>query len=65
MTGEEFKNIRIELGLTQGQLGKRMGMSLTKKGYCPAISRIETGEREPTNIHAAFLREIQLNHMLR
>lgn len=53
MDGKEFRRIREEeLGLTQAQLGKTMGMRQQ------AIQRIESS-RGPTTIQAAFLRFIE------
>lgn len=49
MDGKEFRRIREEeLGLTQAQLGRTMGMKQQ------AIQRIET-KRGPTTIQAAFI----------
>ena len=53
MTSEEFRQIRIDLGLTQGELGQIM--SIAQHG----LSIIETGKRKPTKIMAAFIRYIQ------
>lgn len=50
MNSEEFKKTRLELGLSQGELGLIMGM------VQQAVGRIETGERQPTKIQASFLR---------
>ena len=55
MTSEEFRAIRQALGLTQAELADRLGMTQ------PMISRIERGEREPTNQQGAaimLLREL-------
>jgi transcriptional regulator with XRE-family HTH domain len=64
MTSEEFKEIRLSLGMTQVELGRRMGMMVAGQSSCPAIHRIETS-RKPTAIHAAFIREIQENEIYR
>lgn len=55
MTSEEFRTIRQSLGLTQAELADRLGMTQ------PMVSRIERGEREPTNQQGAailLLREL-------
>lgn len=52
MTSDEFRRLRISLGLTQAELADIMGMTQ------PAVARIESGERKPTKLHAAFLRFI-------
>lgn len=52
MTSQEFKDIRTQLGLTQAELGKIMGMTQQ------AIHLIE-GKRSPTSIHEAFILFIQ------
>ena len=55
MTSEEFRAIRQALGLTQAELAARLGMTQ------PMVSRIERGEREPTNQQGAaimLLREL-------
>lgn len=52
MTSAEFRALRISLGLTQAELGEIMGMLPTN------IARIESGDRQPTKIQAAFLRHI-------
>ena len=43
MTSEEFRAIRRQLGLNQTELADRLGMTQ------PMVSRIERGDREPTN----------------
>ena len=43
MTSEEFRAIRRQLGLSQTELADRLGMTQ------PMVSRIERGDREPTN----------------
>ena len=55
MTSEEFRAIRQALGLNQTELADRLGMTQ------PMVSRIERGEREPTNQQGAailLLREL-------
>ena len=55
MTSEEFRQIRQALGLNQTELADRLGMTQ------PMVSRIERGEREPTNQQGAaimLLREL-------
>lgn len=54
MTGEDFKKLRESLGLSQAALARHMGMS-RQRIY--ALEN-ETDGREPTKIHAAFLRYI-------
>ena len=49
MTSEEFRAIRQSLGLTQTELAGRLGMTQ------PMVSRIERGEREPTNQQGAAI----------
>ena len=49
MTSDEFRTIRLQLGLTQAELGAIMGIAQKN------ISRLETGDREPTKIQAAFI----------
>ena len=55
MTSEEFRAIRQALGRTQTELAAKLGMTQ------PMVSRIERGEREPTNQQGAailLLREL-------
>lgn len=52
MTSAEFKTIRHQLGITQSKLGEMMGMPQQ------AIARIESGERQPTKIQAAFIKHL-------
>ena len=55
MTSIEFKAIREDLGLTQAELADWLGMTQ------PMVSRIERGDREPTNQQGAailLLREL-------
>ena len=52
MTSEEFRTIRLRLGLTQAELADLMGT------HAQHISRIECGDRAPTRLHAAFIRYI-------
>ena len=49
MTSEEFRAIRQALGLNQTELAARLGMTQ------PMVSRIERGEREPTNQQGAAI----------
>ena len=49
MTSEEFRAIRVQLGLTQSELAVLMGT------YAQHISRIERGDRAPTRQQAAAL----------
>ena len=51
MTSTEFRQVRLRLGLTQAELADLMG---TRPQH---ISRIET-DRQPTRLHAAFIRYI-------
>ena len=43
MTSDEFRAIRQALGLNQTELAAKLGMTQ------PMVSRIERGDREPTN----------------
>ena len=52
MTSAEFRTIRAKLGLSQSELGRFMGL------HAREISRIECGDRQPTRLHAAFIRYI-------
>ena len=55
MNSQQFRSLRKALGLTQTELADRLGMTQ------PMISRIERGEREPTNQQGAaimLLREL-------
>ena len=52
MTSTEFRQIRLRLGLTQAELAALMGT------YAQHISRIESGDRQPTRQQAAFVRYI-------
>ena len=49
MTSSEFRAIRQALGLTQTELAAKLGMTQ------PMVSRIERGEREPTNQQGAAI----------
>ena len=49
MTSEEFRSIRQALGLNQTELADRLGMTQ------PMVSRIERGDREPTNQQGAAI----------
>ena len=49
MTSEEFRQIRRQLGLNQTELAAKLGMTQ------PMVSRIERGEREPTNQQGAAI----------
>ena len=62
MTSIEFHQARQSMGLTQHQLGRLIGMPQN------AISRIESGARQPTRQQAAALRLLlflQQNDLLR
>ena len=55
MTSTEFRAIRQALGLNQTELAAKLGMTQ------PMVSRIERGERAPTNQQGAaimLLREL-------
>ena len=55
MTSAEFRAIRQSIGLNQTELADRLGMTQ------PMVSRIERGDREPTNQQGAailLLREL-------
>ena len=52
MTSEEFRQVRLRLGLTQAELADLMGT------YAQHISRIERGDRAPTRLQASFIRHI-------
>lgn len=56
MTSTEFRSARLQLGLTQSELGKIMRMSQQ------AIGRIDNGERQPTKIQDAFIRVLNFIH---
>ena len=49
MTSGEFRQIRLQLGLNQTELADHLGMTQ------PMVSRIERGEREPTNQQGAAI----------
>lgn len=49
MTSTEFRAIRRQLGLNQTELAAKLGMTQ------PMVSRIERGEREPTNQQGAAI----------
>ncbi len=49
MTSTEFRAIRQALGLNQTELAARLGMTQ------PMVSRIERGDREPTNQQGAAI----------
>ena len=53
MTSEEFRAIRRQLGLNQTELADRLGMTQ------PMVSRLERGEREPTNQQGAAIMLLQ------
>lgn len=53
MTSTEFRSIRLQLGLSQAELGRIMGLTARE------ISRIEIS-RNPTRIQAAFIRHIAI-----
>ena len=50
MTSAEFRQARQSMGLTQQQAGRLLGMPQN------AISRIESGDRQPTRQQAAAMR---------
>ncbi len=56
MTSEEFRQARLDMGLTQARLARIMGMPQ------PAIARIEAGKRQPTKQHAATICLLQILH---
>jgi len=51
-TGSRIKNLRIEKGLNQGQMGKLLGLD---QG---TVSKMERGENEPTAKTLRLLRKI-------
>lgn len=51
MTSAEFRQLRDQLGLSQAELGRLMGLTARE------ISRIET-DRQPTRVQAAFIKHI-------
>ena len=51
MTSAEFRTVRDQLGLSQSELGRLMGLTARE------ISRIET-DRQPTRVQAAFIKHI-------
>ena len=53
MTSEEFRQVRQALGLNQTELADRLGMTQ------PMVSRIERGDREPTNQQGAAILLLQ------
>ena len=53
MTSEEFRAIRQALGLNQTELADRLGMTQ------PMVSRIERGDRKPTNQQGAAILLLQ------
>ena len=53
MTSTEFRAIRDQLGLSQAELGRLMGLTARE------ISRIEI-DRQPTRVQAAALRLVEL-----
>ena len=52
MNSQQFAQLREKLGITQAELARIMGV---RRDH---IWRIESGERQPTKIQAAFLRYI-------
>ena len=53
MTSKEFRAIRQSLGLNQTELAAKLGMTQ------PMVSRVERGEREPTNQQGAAILLLQ------
>lgn len=53
MTSNEFRKLRLELGLTQAQLAGKMGVDQ------PNISDIERGEQSPTRFQAQFIKTLR------
>ena len=53
MTSVEFRAIRQSLGLNQTELAAKLGMTQ------PMVSRIERGERGPTNQQGAAILLLQ------
>lgn len=51
MDADEFKKIRLKLGMTQGQMAELLGMTTRN-----AISNIEIGNRNPGKLMAIILR---------
>lgn len=51
MTSTEFRQLRDQLGLSQAELGRLMGLTARE------ISRIEL-DRQPTRVQAAFIKHI-------
>lgn len=51
MTSTQFRAIRAQLGLSQAELGRLMGLTARE------ISRIEN-DRQPTRVQAAFIKHI-------
>lgn len=58
MTNEEYKSVRLTLGLTQQELGDLLGMDQR------SIPRIENGPRVPTRKDAAAMRILFAVHEL-
>jgi DNA-binding XRE family transcriptional regulator len=54
MTSEEFKGLRVRLGMTQAELAREIGMQQQ------SINKIET-TRTPTAIQSAFIHLIAKN----
>lgn len=55
MTKKEFLAIRQRLGLTQGELAKRMRCDQ------PTVSRLESGEHAISPLRASFMRMVELH----
>ena len=55
---EIFRAVRLEIGMSQGELGKCMGIKASD------ISALETGRggRAPTRVHMRFLELIKLTN---
>ena len=57
MTSTEFRQFRSQLGLSQSELGRIMGLTARE------ISRIEIS-RNPTRVQAAFIRHIAAERLV-
>lgn len=59
MTPQEFKEARIDLGFTQSQLAKILGMSDSR-----VVRRWESGERNPNEIACKVLYWLKNGHLI-